>query len=395
MLPSLRHGASICTHLVTDVRAFDALQPEWDALYASCARGPHLFQSFNWNWHWTRHYLGETSCAPRLAIACVRQADRLVALLPLMQVRRFGLRLLMGLGDPVSQYTDVLLAKDVDSDAVLDAGFAHAVRVLGADALYLRKVRADADVRAWLVRQGARITLHEEAPYLDLASAPTFEAYSERYSSKARKNRRRLARRLADKGTVRVARHTSAQAGRNAVLAAIELKQRRLKDAGQPALAVQDTRFAQFFADAVEGGSHPCDVAATCLTVDDKIAACLIDIGGKHERAAHILVHEAEFACCGPGMLIVEEWARAAHADGVARLDFLAPAHPYKMEFADGVVAVEDFALPLTVKGRAFTAYAHHMRPNLKRLYERYAQWRACGSGAAKRSCGRETEAVS
>jgi CelD/BcsL family acetyltransferase involved in cellulose biosynthesis len=62
------------------------------------------------------------------------------------------------------------------------------------------------------------------APYPDLASAPDFAAFDRRYSQKARKNRRRLMRRLEEQGAVVVSRHAGSSEARDAARAAIALK---------------------------------------------------------------------------------------------------------------------------------------------------------------------------
>jgi len=97
--------------LVTDRAAFDALEPEWTDLFDRAGRGTQVFQTFNWNWHWCNHYLGDGSqgsAAPALAVVTARRAGRLVMVWPLVRERVAGLCQLSWMGEPVSQYGDVL-----------------------------------------------------------------------------------------------------------------------------------------------------------------------------------------------------------------------------------------------------------------------------------------------
>ena len=43
--------------LITDRAAFEALEADWNDLFARAGRPTQVFQTFNWNWHWARHYL--------------------------------------------------------------------------------------------------------------------------------------------------------------------------------------------------------------------------------------------------------------------------------------------------------------------------------------------------
>jgi CelD/BcsL family acetyltransferase involved in cellulose biosynthesis len=264
------------------------------------------------------------------------------------------------------------------------------VTLLRADALHLRKVRADAITHGWLQKHRAHVTQREEAPYLDFTGTPDFEAYETRYSAKSRKNRRRLLRRLQGYGEVRLEHFTSGPEARAAAIEAIELKRRTLDDNGRIALALKDPRFAAFFADAAEGASHTCGCRVTRMTAGGRHVASCIDVNFRGHRAAHIIVHEPEFASCGPGLHLVEDWARTAHAEGFAQLDLLAPAHTYKWDWADGAIAVNDYARATTLKGRLFVAYLTHARPHLKALAERYVLNRRARRRAARQAAACE-----
>lgn len=362
--------------VVRDLEGLEAIAGEWDSLHARCGRGSHVFQSFNWNWHWTRHFLGKPGCNSELGAVCVRKDGMLVGIWPLRVVRHPGLRVIHWMGEPVSQYGDVLVDPAHASATLLAYGWSQAIAALRADALHIRKVRADANTLPWLQMRRALVTQREEAPYLDLSATPDFATYEERYSAKSRKNRRRLFRRLQGMGEVRIEHFTSGPQARAAALEAIDLKRRTLDNSGRLSMALHDPRFAAFFADTAEAASHPCGCRVTRMTAGDRHVASTIDISFRGHRAAHIIVHAPEFATCGPGLHMVEDWARTAHAEGLSRLDLLAPGHSYKWDWADSSIAVNDYALAITRKGAVFVGYLARMRPRLKALAEHFAHWR-------------------
>lgn len=371
-----RQSGPYAVAVVRDWAGFEALAPAWRQLEERCGRGHHVFQTYNWNWHWARHFLAGRTCNASLAIVCLQHGAETVGIWPLVLVSRLGFRVLHWMGEPVSQYGDVLIDPAHRSAAVLKFGWQQAMRMSAADALHLRKVRSDADTVPWLQVHRARITQREQAPYLDLASAPTFEAFEERYSAKSRKNRRRLYRRLQGLGEVRIDHFRAGSDARAAARDAIDLKRRTLDDAGRLAVALQDPRFKAFFQDAAEGSTHACGCRVTRLSVAGHLVASSVDVNFKAYRAAHIIVHDPEFAACGPGLHLIEDWLRTAYADGVARLDLLAPAHAYKWDWADGAVDVNDYAMAASLPGQLFVALLAHARPRLKAIAELATRWR-------------------
>ena len=143
--------------LVSERAAFDALEPEWNDLFRRAGRDTQLFQTFNWNWHWANHYL---AAAPgdgkrrALAIVTARRNGRLVMLWPLVAERVAGLQVLRWMGEPVSQYGDVLAEAAPDTPRDHAAGLAVLVTRWAPMSSHLRKVRADATVAPLLRELG-------------------------------------------------------------------------------------------------------------------------------------------------------------------------------------------------------------------------------------------------
>ncbi|MDX2204028.1 MAG: GNAT family N-acetyltransferase [Hyphomicrobiaceae bacterium] len=369
-------SAGLSVDVVRSRAGFDALEAEWNALFQRCGRGSAVYQAFNWNRHWADAYLASTDdCS--LAILAMRQAGTLVAVWPLVLTRMLGARLVEWMGCPVSQYGDVLIAPEADTSAVLAAGWAAIRTTLRADALHLRKVRADAHIAPLLRTHAASVTFRTEAPCLDIAGAPDLATFETRYSSKARKNRRRLARRLADLGEVRFEHLRDCPEAGAAAREAVLLRQRTLAETGRVSIAMQDERYARFFA-AAAGGHQPCGTRVTRILVGGRLAASSIDITAHGHRAAHLIAHDLAFDACGPGVSMIGDWLRSAFEDRVAVLDLLAPAHTYKWDWADAAMQVCDYAVATSALGRAVVVPClANLRPRVKTAVERFARWRA------------------
>ncbi len=351
--------------LVTTISGFRALEADWNALFERAGRSEQMFQTFNWLWHWTNHFLPADTRA--LAIVTIYRDGRLVGVLPLILESVVGLKQLAFMGAPVSQYGDALIEDDANATQILKRGVTFAMAVTGADLLRLAKVRDDAAIAPVLAGVAALVTGVEEAPYIDLAAAKTFADYEMRFSSKARKNRRRLERRLEDRGPVDIQWDLKGGAAAEASNTTLVLKRAWLKSRGQLSKALADPRVDAFFADVCSGDSRPVGAHVALLRSGGEIANAAISVSVKGRQALHILAYGLKFEKCAAGILHVEKLIAHAFASGAQTFDFLAPRHDYKLEWADGAMRVADYALPATTAGKIYThAYLGFVREHLK-----------------------------
>lgn len=361
-------AAPLDVAVVTCREAFEALEPEWGDLLERAAKPWQAFQSFHWHWHWCNHYLDAKR--HRLAIVTGRAGNRLVMLWPMIVEQRLGFRTAMLMGAPMSQYGDVLLDPAAgDIVDLLTTGWQTVVRDIGADLVLLRKVRVDSFL-AQLLNQlrSTPIALHE-APYLDLSSAPDFSTYEQRYPGKDRKNRRRQRKRLSEIGDVGFRRLRGAQATAESLARAMEHKRRWLHERGLASVAFANDTPEAFFRDAVASLRHPVGCCIAELTLRDAPVAVAISLVRGRHQAVHITAYDSAYEKCAPGALLFEDMISAAKGDGIDTFDLLAPTFPYKMTWADGVVAVNDWALPIGLKGRLLHGvYITGLRPRLQWL---------------------------
>lgn len=337
--------------LIEGFEGFARLESDWNGLIDTAGRPEHVFQGFNWCWHWCRHYLGDGRQGPTLAIVTGRSNGRLVLLMPLVIERHAGLRELSWLGAPVSQYGDVVAAPEAQESDTLVAAWRWAVTATRADVANLRRVRSDAVAAPLLVAVGATITATEEAPYLSIGTDNDFNGWEERRQPRARKNRRRQARRLAELGPVAFEHHAGNQTTADLAAQAVALKRDALDAKAAIALALADDRFQAFFADAAAGLGRPAGVTVMTLTSNGMPAALKILVENAHVCCLHVAVFDPGFEKCGAGALLLEQVIDRTIREGRQTLDLLPPRHEYKLDFADGVVQVHDYALAVSTAG--------------------------------------------
>jgi CelD/BcsL family acetyltransferase involved in cellulose biosynthesis len=342
--------------LVSGRAGFDALEAEWNALFERAGRSTQLFQSFNWLWHWCNHYLEDSSTggSTQLAIATARREGRLVMVWPLVRSRSAGITMLSWMGEPVSQYGDVLVDDVADGEAILRAAWTFIATQSGADVVLLRKVRADAAIAPLLSEVGAVVTERLEAPYLDLSSAPSFADYEKRYSSGARRNRKRQRRRLEERGPVDIEVHTQGARASELARTAIDLKRAWLSERGLVSAAFADDRIGAFFADVAGGAMRPSGCRVLAMHCGEAPVALEIGLTCKERAAIHVIAYDRAYEKAAAGALLMEESIRRSCEAGLATFDLLAPAAPYKSDWADGAIAVCDFVAPLSLAGRVY-----------------------------------------
>jgi CelD/BcsL family acetyltransferase involved in cellulose biosynthesis len=278
------------------------------------------------------------------------------------------------MGEPVSQYGDVLVDDGPTRFYLLTHGWAY-VKSLGADVIHLRKTREDAVVFPVLRKAGALSIAVAAAPYLDLASAADYETYQRRYPAKRRARRRRLLRRLEECGTVGFERRGCGRAAAELVSRALEFKEKWLIKRAVVAPVLHDVRFGGFLRDVAERGGMPA-IRISALCCNGEPAAVEVSLECKGHQVAYLISYDVELAQHGVGIIVAEDSIRTAHARGLARFDLLTPADAYKMEWADAAVDVHDLVMPLSFAGRLYArVWLRLIKESMKRSVKTWPVW--------------------
>jgi CelD/BcsL family acetyltransferase involved in cellulose biosynthesis len=374
-VPDMMLAAGPLTFAVIDDQAgICALETEWNQLFERAGRPTQVFQTFSWNWHWCRHFVWNEPQASKQSaiIVTARNNGRLVMVWPLAMEQIGLLRQLVWMGEPVSQYGDILADTDAVTQKSINDAWAFALKALKPDVVRLRRVRADAVIAPHLASLPSLETVTNEAPYLDLASAADFSAYEQRYSSKARKNRRRLARRLEEQGTVKYALLSRRPEAGPAARQAVEMKQSWLRDRGLLSPALADPRFAAFMADVAAAVDRTTGVQVSVLSLNDTPVGLQIGIIAKQRLSLHVIVYDLAHEKSGVGVLHLEHAIAEAYDQGLTAIDLLAPRADYKMDWADGAIAVVDHAIPVSAIGKVYAhLYLGFVREHAKSLVKR------------------------
>jgi len=351
---------------LTSPEAIDASAAAWRALEAETPEATG-FQSFDWCRAWIEA-AGKDGLAFRVVAA--RRQGRLVMLWPLQVERRFGARILRWLGEPMTQYGDALALASDERPRWRSAVAGEISRWADVDLVALTRLRADgvlAGAGLELARGGGELA----APFADLraSSAPRRES----------KSAQRRRRKLMAFGEVRLELAATPSRGGELVRVALAQKHEWLREKGFFSSGLSHQATAPFLDLLAQGGF----LRLHALAAGPHIAA--IDIGFVRHGAYRSLLgsYDLRWAEGAPGHVLTTQLIERCAAEGLAVYDFLAPADPYKLEFADGATPMGAHFRPLSLKGRIAAFVLAQVRPMAKRLVgaaAHHALFRACRS---------------
>ncbi|HYA81251.1 MAG TPA: GNAT family N-acetyltransferase [Methylocystis sp.] len=356
------------THVetLTSPQAIDALATAWGALEAGTPEATG-FQSFAWCRAWIEAAREE---ALEFRVVTLRADGQLVMLWPMQIEGRFGARILRWLGEPMTQYGDALALPSCERKRWRDAVLAEIGRWRDVDLVALTKLRRDgvlAGADLELARGGDELA----APFVDLRALRP-----QRRESKSAQRRRR---KLMAFGEVRFEQAATASRSRELMRTALAQKREWLREKGFFSCGLSH-RAASSFLDLLTQGEL---LRLHALTAGPHIAA--IDIGFVRNGVYRSLLGSYDLRCAegAPGHALTMQLIACCAAEGLAAYDFLAPADPYKLEFADGATPVGAHFKPLSLKGYIAAFMLAQLRPMAKRLAGAAAHlslFRACRS---------------
>lgn len=338
-------GDNLQISCVTSLEGFEALHKEWDDLFERTAEPQQVFQRHIFLRHWARHYLDPKT---QLCILIGRIDGRLVTLWPLVRRRKLGFDVLGFMGAPVTQFGDVLVEAGENRHALLEAGW-NAVASLGADLFEARRVRADAALCGSVIPSGASLPGDVQAPFASLSRRVTADGPGIAYSARECSNYRRRLRRLREHGDITFTEPEPGSTAATAAAAAITIKKNWLLENAILSPTVMDSRFQAFFEDLA--GDPGAGLCASTIACDGRPIGVDLSFDCKGHTFGHVLATDPGYDREGLGRLLIHRTFAAAADRGSRVFDLLAPADGYKMQHADGLVAVSDYAFAFSWRG--------------------------------------------
>ena len=337
--------------VIDNLDRFAELKSDWDRLLDADGEPHHVFQQHSWLSYWCSHFL--SSERQSLSVIVGWRKGRLKFAWPLVRETRLGCTLTSFMGAPVSQYCDVLIAKDEDILKLLPQALDILTADLGCHLLMAPLVRGDANILPAFVENGSQPCGEVEAPAIELEGLAGTEALADRLSSASRKSRKRRLKRLGSKGSVSF---RVADPGRDAIALvenALAFKEAWFSKHSVVSKAFTDPRFKPFWVDVASGRLGSCGLHASALEIDGRPAAIELGLRFKGVHFAHIGAYDVELEDCSPGQAQLDYIVSDCIKTGLKCYDLLPPNSPFKDRFATRSVPVGDFVVPLSRLGSA------------------------------------------
>jgi len=299
--------------------ALQALQPEWQALWA---RLPNTtpFASPAWLLPWW-HQFG----TPNPRVATARRNGRLVGILPLYQLDEPGSRKLLPIGAGITDFLDALLEEKTDAAPLLDLALARA-RTDKIDACDLIDIPPGSALHA-VAPEGWHAHWSDGAtcPVLTLPATNLVGAIPAQTLRKLRMNRNRAER--AGGYTVEVATPGTAAPMLETL---IRLHQARWTAQGHPGVLADPAVLTQLHEAAPALLATGALRLATLHHAGTHAAACLTLLAGPDRILFYLSGFDAAQAAISPGTLLLAHLLEQAIAEGRTEANFLRGNEPYK-----------------------------------------------------------------
>ena len=317
--------------VIGDARAFAEMRVEWNALLdASGSWNPFL--TWEWMWSWWAHLRG----AATLNIVTVRCGGELIAIAPLMSVRR-GLSVparleFVGVGAG-ADYLDVIVRTGHESAAAVAlARWLHAQPL----ALHLDNLPPNpASAGVWRELADSGWTALEASPdvcpYIDL-SAQSWDSYLGSLGASHRANVRRRLRALSAAYEMRFSEVDSPERRRHALEALFDFHDQRWSGGGSTAFSTTPLR--AFHHDLTRTALECGWLRMYSLTLDSHLAGAMY--GFARDGRFYFYQHGTDpaYARYSPGLVLMALTIRASIADGLREFDMLYGHEAYKTLWA-------------------------------------------------------------
>ncbi len=364
----MRERRQMSLRVLTGTAEIDAIAEDWRALEAACSDRLTYFQTFDWCRGWI-----ETFCqpgGPRPHIRTVWMGERLVALWPLMIVDGPGIRRLETLGEPHSQYCNLLLADGENTSGamtlLLDRDLGN-----GCDVAVLRPVPATSPLAPHLKHLPPIAGYSNEASVLNLSEYPNSEAYWAGLGKLQKRNRNRRRNQLARLGDLSFSVVWPDQEEFSTLVdTAVAMKRRWLVETNRLSAGFGMGGYETFLKGL--GGSSAA-LSGACVSVlraGDRVVAVEIGFIRHRHYYAYIGGFDWELKDLSPGKVQMEMTVGWLIDNGVAAYDLLPNPADYKASWSNHSVPAVGYALPKTWKGRFYAgSWLPTLRPALKRMW--------------------------
>jgi CelD/BcsL family acetyltransferase involved in cellulose biosynthesis len=365
-------AAAISVEVVSDLTTFLRLEAEWNAAVER-AGVPHPFLRHEWMVTWWECF-GRPD--QRLHLIVARAQGRIVAIAPLLweKTRIYGvpLRRLRTLDNDHTPRIDFIVADR--SEEAYRAIWQSLLRTSGQwDLIQLNQIPGESPTLATLARLAAAdgyrsdVWHGERSPHLSLDG--TWEHYLDTRGAKLRQNlRNRIGRLARFGGAIDVEVLHRARDIQEARGDAFRLETSGWKRATGTAI-VSDRAVQRFYSLMLQRGADRGWLELSFLTVDGRRIATALTARYQGRLFLVKTGYDPTYEKCAPFKILTYLTLRNGFESGLAEMDFMGDAEPWKLEWASALRSHEWlFIFPDRYRSQFVRLIKFHVVPTLKRF---------------------------
>ena len=341
--------------IIQNINELESIESEWNDLFEESS-GSNVFQSFDWNYIWLKHFLRKNDNIFIIAVYNDKENGKLEAIAPFF-IRRFFLFLksLMFISYDYSDYLDIIIRKNCDKEKIYVEIF-NTVLLKNkfnkiADIIYLKQVsKKTLSLISEYLQKIKKISLNFKESgscyYFNLPD--NIEDYMKRFNSKQRYN---ILKRVekADDVNIKYSACSSVNTYKSLFEKYLniffELHQKRWQGKGKRGVFYNDD-IKSFFKELFISLFNKNRITLSTLKINDgNIIASAVCFDYADKKQIYLPGFDTAYSGYHPGIVLIYNDIKESINKKYKELDFLKGGEEYKQRF--GAIKRENYKLYL------------------------------------------------
>lgn len=354
--------------LARSIADLNAVAPEWRDLDQRSTAPFVYFQSLDWCQQW---WLRQSLPGQAPFVFLVREAGKLVAVLPMMLARSAGVRVLRPLGDPHTQYSNLLTETGHLSEPAALA-LQQAIASADVDLLLFHYVPEGSPLLGVLPDRSTAPELGNVSLQYDLSAHPCAASYDKAADKKLRQLRRRADTYLSKHGPLSLRVLKPSDEGYCAAIRdCITMKMVWISETARNLDGLGQRDHADFLS-ALSGTQMLEGGIVFALMSGDVAIAYQIGFLQRGQYYLYTAGFDWSLRAFSPGMVLIDMTMRWLIDHGIETFDMMGNPSGYKERLANRQTHLAGHVMPLTMVGAAYgNLWARKLRPAMRDFYHR------------------------
>ena len=341
--------------IIQNINELESIESEWNDLFEESS-GSNVFQSFDWNYIWLKHFLRKNDNIFIIAVYNDKENGKIEAIAPFF-IRRFFLFLksLMFISYDYSDYLDIIIRKNCDKEKIYAEIF-NTVLLKNksnkiADIIYLKQVsKKTLNLISEYLQKIKKISLNFKESgncyYFNLPD--NIEEYMKRFNSKQRYN---ILKRVekADEVNIKYSACSSVNTYKSLFEKYLniffELHQKRWQGKGKRGVFYNDD-IKSFFKELFISLFNKNRITLSTLKINDgNIIASAVCFDYADKKQIYLPGFDTAYSGYHPGIVLIYNDIKESINKKYKELDFLKGGEEYKQRF--GAIKRENYKLYL------------------------------------------------